>query len=588
MILAIGSSCCAAANAGQPVEVVSGMDEFSQASVEAATKEGNPGIVVKFTGTDDLHFYADGDMALKLTPKADGVVFGAPVWPKPGQFYDEYEKKNIDVFLKAFEVFIPVESGGGEKDVTVAIAGLACTSQACLPPFEASATAKVDLGEVKAAVEPKPAVENIEPAVKDVKATSSSMATTFSKLFAALLGGILFPLMPCVWPVIPIIVMQLTGQAKESASKRYALGGALCLGIILFFAMFAIFAGALKYFTGAEIAMNDYLRYPKIAAGLFLGLVVFAMIMLDALVLTVPASVASKSSSGSGALGSMSTGFLAAVLSVPCTGAAIGGVLVWVQTQPTMISILTFILMGVGMSIPYALLVVFPQLLNKMPKPGTWMEIFKKAVGFIFIFAAVKLMLPALNADQIIELLLFATVLSFAIWMWGSWVGFMTPPKTKWTVRILALIVIIAGWYLFMPNLDTEVQDGSSAPAGSAMKAGDLINWQHYNQAVIDEAVAAKQPVLIKFTATWCTNCKVVNKRVYKDAEIAKLIESKGVLAIKGDTTTRHLPADVALREVFGIPGTIPITILLMPDGTKNELPAIFDKEELEVILNTL
>jgi len=50
---------------------------------------------------------------------------------------------------------------------------------------------------------------------------------------------------------------------------------------------------------------------------------------------------------------------------------------------------------------------------------------------------------------------------------------------------------------------------------------------------MIQKAVAAKQPVVIKFTADWCTNCVVVEKHVYHDTQVVNLLKEKNVLIVK-------------------------------------------------------
>jgi len=94
--------------------------------------------------------------------------------------------------------------------------------------------------------------------------------------------------------------------------------------------------------------------------------------------------------------------------------------------------------------------------------------------------------------------------------------------------------------------------------------APELINWQEYNADLIASARSEQRPVLIKFTAGWCTNCEFIDRVVYKRKDIAKLIEEKGVLAVKADTTEKGFPATLALRNVYKEPG-VPVSMLFVP-----------------------
>jgi thiol:disulfide interchange protein DsbD len=131
--------------------------------------------------------------------------------------------------------------------------------------------------------------------------------------------------------------------------------------------------------------------------------------------------------------------------------------------------------------------------------------------------------------------------------MWGGWVTYNTKLSHKWLIRIIAIVLAVTAGWTFLP-----------APAA------ELIDWQKYDANAIETAGAEGRPVLIKFTADWCTICDVVDKVVYGRKDIAKLIEEKGVLVIKADTTVADYPATIALKNKYEEPG-VPVTILHIP-----------------------
>jgi len=92
----------------------------------------------------------------------------------------------------------------------------------------------------------------------------------------------------------------------------------------------------------------------------------------------------------------------------------------------------------------------------------------------------------------------------------------------------------------------------------------------------------------MKFTAEWCTNCKVVEKRVYYDPNVAAVIQEKNVLAIKADTTQNTYQATVDLKTIYGEAGNVPVTIVVLPNGDRRKLRGIFDKKNLIEILGKL
>jgi thiol:disulfide interchange protein DsbD len=202
------------------------------------------------------------------------------------------------------------------------------------------------------------------------------------------------------------------------------------------------------------------------------------------------------------------------------------------------------------------------------------MEVFKKSTAFLLFFIAVKLTLAALPKDKLLNVLTYGIVFSFCAWMWGKWVDLSTPSPRKWTIRATAAVMafLAALWLLPLP--------GRSAKAA--------IDWQPYDARLVQQAVVQQRPVLLDFMADWCTNCKVVDRRVYQDPQIAKLIREKGVLPVRADTTVIDYPATKDLKQVYGEAGNVPVTIALLPDGSQEKWRGIFDKGELAQILKKL
>jgi thiol:disulfide interchange protein len=273
---------------------------------------------------------------------------------------------------------------------------------------------------------------------------------------------------------------------------------------------------------------------------------VLALYMFGLFTITVPSSIAAKSGSGRGHTGAVAMGFLAAILSTPCSFAILAAAFAWAQTQPLQLATIAIMVIGIGMALPYAILTSMPRLLKRLPKAGRWMELFKQAIGFILLIIAVKL-IAALPQVRRINVLYFAVVLGFSIWMWSTWVSYSTKALRRWLVRIIAVALAVAAGWLFLAGPENE-----------------LIDWQDYNTDLIDEAAARSRPVLIKFTADWCLSCQTVEKVVYSREDISQLIEQKNVLAIKADTTERNSPATLALKNIYNEPG-VPVSILLIP-----------------------
>jgi thiol:disulfide interchange protein DsbD len=503
-------------------------------------------------------------MSLKVNAAGAGLAFGEPVFPKPILYFDKVTNKKLRVYSGNFSIFVPftIDSNSQSSEVKITVKGLACSEQLCnLASYELSkkleilTTAKMDA-----------------PAFT-VPAQNNNVAVPAAKqmvLPLAVLAGLLLNVMPCVWPILPIIVMRLITQAKQNKAKSIALGLSFALGIVLFFAALAVVSIILKLGFGIIFQWGDQFRNTGFVIAMSLLMVVLALYMFGLFTFGLPSSISSQGGQGTGFAGSVGTGFLAAVLSTPCSFAILTFVLAWAQTQPIPLATITILLIGVGMALPYVILTSIPGLLEKIPKPGRWMELFKHATGFILLGIGVKL-LEATPAEKIISVLYYAIVLAVCVWMWGGWVGYSTPKAKKWMTRLAAIGLAVISGFVFLTESKTEI-----------------INWQKYDAQVIASAQQAKKPVLLKFTADWCFSCKILDKTVYSNRKIAELIENKGVLAIKADTTRSDYPATIALKETYNEPA-VPVTVLLLPGEDKPiKLPGNLIKAKLISHLKSL
>jgi thiol:disulfide interchange protein len=556
------------------VELARYEDEFSSVRFEPARMDALFGVAVIFEGTGDLHYYARPETApspgfeLKVEAKSGSFVFGDAVFPKWKIFTDPVGSK-VEVYAGDFTVFVPIKSAKapaeGIAPVEVKITGITCTSVRCLLPFEKTLQTQINWGE-------RDSWKHISLEAKSgtgspVQATKGPAYSTWFALALAFIAGLGLNIMPCVWPILPLIIMRIVDQAKSGRRQSVMMGLAFCIGILLFFACLAGANIILQSFYDRSLSWGDHLRNPTIVTALALLMIVMALFMFGIFTITVPSSIASKSGSGKGYAGSVGMGFLAAILSTPCSFGILTVAFVWAQGQPLLLGTLAIMVIGLGMAAPYAILTSMPGWSKRLPRGGRWMELFKQTLGFVLLIIAVKL-IKAAPAENRINLLYFAVVLSFSVWIWGTWVTYGSKISRKLLVRgIAVLLVVLAFWFFFRP---------------------ELVDWQEYDPARIASAKSEQKPVLIKFTADWCTNCDIVDKFVFGRKDIAKLIDKKGVLAIKGDTTKAKKSATFDLRNVYKEPG-VPVTILFLPGETEPvRLHDLFFANELKALLEKL
>ncbi len=570
-----GPDAAASVPVSSGAELARHENEFSSARIEPARMGEQAGLAVVFTGTHDLHYYASPKTApapgleLKVEARSDAFDFGKAVFP-PWQVITDPTGAKVEVYAGDFTVFIPIASAKapaqtGAAAVEVKIAGITCTSMLCLPPFEKTLQASIDWS--GRGLWKQISLQAAGDTGTSVQTAAAPSYSTWFALVLAFLAGLALNVMPCVWPILPLVIARIIEQAKEGKRQSVAMGLAFCAGILLFFACLAGASIILHSFYNTTLSWGDHLRNPVIVTALALLMVVMALFMFGVFTVTVPSSIAGRSGSGKGYAGSVGMGFLAAILSTPCSFGVLTVAFVWAQGQSLPLGTLAIMIIGLGMAVPYAILTSMPGWLRRLPRGGRWTDLFKQALGFVLLIIAVKLVKAVPEANKI-NLLYFAVVLSFCVWMWGTWVTFGTSLSRKVLVRgVAAVLAVSALWFFFRP---------------------ELMDWRAYDRTAIEAARSEGKPVLIDFTAGWCTNCEVVDKFVYQRRDVARLIERKGVLAIKGDTTEANQPATLDLKNIYSEPG-VPVTILFLPGQAEPvRLHNIFFGDQLKGLLEKL
>lgn len=535
-------------------------------SVEQQYETVRPGsesaLAIHFELKKDWHFYASaktapGGMNLKLKPTAEEhISFSEPIFPPSQLYFDQFSGKRLEVFSNKFTVFLPFSVSGAQPrtgesitvNVKVGIEGAMCSGFQCRPPDVGQLGAKVKIASDAAMSEAKFVLPDSTEARAESEPAMTGQWANYSVWFAlglAFLAGLAINIMPCVWPVLPLIVMRIVEQAKAGRRQSIAMGISFCFGILLFFACFAGVNAVLRLFYATVLELSDPFRNPVFVIVLAMILIVMAMFMFGVFAISVPSAVTSKSGSGKGYTGAVGMGFLAAIMGTPCSFGILGAAMGWAQSQTVWLGTLAIMVIGVGMAVPYTILTSMPGLLKKLPRAGHWMELFKQGIGFILLIVAIWL-IGTLAQELRINVLYFALALSFCVWMWGGWVSYSTKRARKWLIRIIAIVLAVAAGLAFLP-----------APAD------EVVDWQKYDTGLIDTALEKSRPVLIEFTADWCLSCKVVERFVYSRQDIAALIEEKDVLAIKADTTGNS-PATLAKKNVYNEPG-VPVSILIVP-----------------------
>jgi thiol:disulfide interchange protein len=552
----------------------------------AVRPQSSSALALSFETEKDWHFYASAKTApgganlkVKASSKNDFLRFSEPLFPQSEIFEDKLSGEKVDTFNGNFTIYIPftvknvvLPKADGEAEITVIIDGAMCSGESCIWPKFAPLTiglkisADADMTS-PAFTLPQSSQKSAAGGQQTIVSTSSSSGVgILAALLLAFLAGVILNIMPCVLPVIPLKVLSIFEQARQDKKRSVAMGSAFCAGILLFFAILAGINVSLHLRGQGSIQWGGHFQNPANIIAMSLLLIILALFMFGVFTISPSSSIAGKGQGGKGIAGSVAMGFFAAILSTPCSFGILTASLLWAQTQNLFIGTIAIMVIGIGMAAPYMVLTSTPSLLKFVPRAGRWTELFKQTTGFILLAVAMWLLM-ALPKERFERVLYFSVILSFCLWMWGGWVTFNTPRLRKYIIRLIAIAIVIPSGIFLLPE-----------PAKSD------INWQEYDALKIKEAVAQGRPVLIDFTADWCLNCKAVDRFVYGNSSVGKLLNKKGVLAFKGDATEESYPAAIDIIKVYKEPA-VPVTILLHRKVWPGPLPGQAEPVKLRGIL---
>jgi thiol:disulfide interchange protein DsbD len=380
--------------------------------------------------------------------------------------------------------------------------------------------------------------------------TDASEFSLWQMLLFALLGGLILNIMPCVLPVLSIKAMGLLEQADDDPETIWRHGVAYGAGVMVSFWILAAVVILLQ--SGGElIGWGFQFQSPEFVIGLAVIVYAFALSLFGVYEIGMP-GMQSAQGNQSGMSGSFMNGAFATLLATPCTAPLLAPAMAFAFTQPAIIIVVMFSAVGLGLALPFLLLARFPALIQRLPKPGPWMETFKQIMGFLLVATALWLLdvlAHMLSARSVTWILAFMGVLTVALWSMGRFADFTATRVRQWSVTIGAVAVVALSGVGLFGNLKVE--------GTSELHTG----WQPFSDAFVQDQVKQGKTVFIDFTAEWCITCKANENGVLYTDEVESVMDELGVVRVKADNTTRNPEIDAWLRR-FGR-NAVPLYVIL-------------------------
>ena len=401
--------------------------------------------------------------------------------------------------------------------------------------------------------------------VFSVPEPSNAVQAFFRAFLFAFLGGLVLNVMPCVLPILSLKALSVAELTGSDAKAANIAGWSYTAGVLLCFQVLALLLILLRA-GGQELGWGFQLQDPLIVS--LLALLVIVVGFNFSGLFEIRGSFANLGGlttklTNMRGTGDFFTGLLAVLIASPCTVPGMSLAAGYALAQPLPLLLTIFLGLGIGFALPYLLVTLAPPIRNLLPKPGAWMETFRKILAFPLYGTAIWLIFvlgSQAGNGAIATFLCVALIAAFALWAWTR--GRETS-KISWHVVAGIGAAGLIAIYVWLPPVNV---------ANSTTTTAEL----EWSIEEVERQHAEGKPVFAYFTADWCVSCKWNERVALKTQKVQRYFEKNEFAVLVGDWTSYD--ADIKRElEKHGRAG-VPLYLFYEPGGNINEptiLPAL-------------
>jgi len=538
-------------------------------------------ISVTFTIAPNHHIYKD---QVKIESGDPARFTVASTELPPGKIrYDQFLEKEVEDYVGQVQVksFLQVSKDipTGSYAVKLKVHYQGCSDKVCFAPKaeEFILPVQVELTNLGLGVSKAQEAEKI-PAVSKPgeKVESTGIQKTiesrgiFVSLIIIFLAGVGLSFTPCVYPMIPITVAVIGGQAAgdqtmaRSPLKAFFLSLIYVLGISIVYSAMGVAAASTGSLFGTALQSPWVIGF---VVAVFIGL---ALSMFGVYYLRVPSFISDRLGTGTrkGVIGVFVMGLVSGIVASPCIGPALASLLVYIaSTGNKFLGFWMLFVFAWGIGVLLIVLGTFSGAIKSLPKSGVWMETVERIFGLLLIGAALYY-LSFIISERAFIIILGLFLIVTAVFSGGF--DRLTYESTAFqrAKRAFGIIAFIFGAYFLVGHFVIKgfiLPPFSATTPGQSVVAQEKIDWVMSEEEGLKQARADGKVAMIDFWALWCAACMEFEKLTYTDPEIIK--ESKKFVNIKIDSSKTDDPKVKQLWDKYGVVG-LPTLIFVDKDGT--------------------
>jgi thiol:disulfide interchange protein len=554
---------------------------------------GNLEMPIKLRGT-----VCNGNNCLPIREEVKAVFNvsaeeALPIEAKLLERRNETEPPTTIITIPGQEAVSPPEKGPKETPV------------ASQPKEKESVFSLIQVGEE----EYQKQMEELASKIPTVQGNESSNLLGF--ILAGIFWGGISLITPCVFPMIPITVSFFLKQSEKEHHRPVTMALVYSGTIVIVLTLAAAFL--LSVFR--ILSINPIMNY-----GLGILFVFFALSLFGMYDIELPKGLARFTSAHEGQGGLIGTMFMAltfTIISFACVAPFLGGFggTAAGTARPMWHNLLGGLAFSITFAAPFFFLALFPTLLRKMPKSGSWLNSVKVVMGFLELAAAIKFFRSAELVLTGSEPWLFTFDLAMGIYLClcllcGLYLlGLFRLPHDSPEEHLSAVRMLTAGLFFslgfhLLPALFKDPSGNNLRPQGSVYAWVDsflLPDSQSGKEephtgnlvAAVKQARETRektgkvQRIFVDFTGVSCQNCSLNERYVFSKANIHELFKPFTIVKLYTDSVPNRYyspeigeqaiarrKADADINQTFQTKvfnnAQLPLYVILEPevDGT--------------------
>lgn len=427
-------------------------------------------------------------------------------------------------------------------------------------------------------------VESRAASVFDVERQTLSLGL----ILLAVLGGFILNFMPCVFPVLSLKFLSLTkiGALKEERIRQaFAF---TVLGIFLAFGLLILLLFGLKY-LGIAIGWGMQFQNPYFIVGIMFVMVLFIAEIFEIIDIRTPQFVIRllNHPASSDNFLNILTGLFLVLVATPCTAPYLGTTLGFALAGSYFDILVILLAVAFGLSLPYILLSLYPELGLLMPKPGPWMQKLNRFM-ILMLFLTVIWLASVLSAQTgpsvIIRLAFYLALFLLLLYFRRRIIDAVELQNEPLETRIKASRMV--KWLVVILSSGLIALSFYTAREGYTRRQAEISVTRRLklDKEEINSYLKEGRVVIVKVGADWCLTCKFNDVTVFNNQTISAILEYYKVKMIEVDWT--NYDKDVLeFMKKFGRSG-LPFYIIFsraVPDGMV--LPEVLTDTDLVSVI---